>query len=151
MAGIRAAIDGLITLEQALAITSPVAITGSGNGTGPVRGYKYPPKGKTALAKVSFIHSWAFPAQEDSIQQEVHRYTISPQCLITDADFDRGLDIASAFWEAFLNAWVADQKLTSTVISSAIRSSDPTIAELQFNGNGYPGFSCFIDCWIERT
>lgn len=150
MAGIRAAIDGLITLEEALAITSPVTITGSGS-TGPVRGYKYPPKPKTALAQVSFIHSWAFPTQEDAIQQEVHRYTIAPQCLVKDADLDQGFDIASAFWEAFLNAWVADQKLTSSVISSAIRSSDPTIAALDFNGVTYPGFTCFIDCWISRT
>ena len=151
MAGIRAALDGLITLEQALAITSPVTITGTGTGTGPVRGYKYPPKAKTGLAQVSFIHSWAFPQQEDSIQQEVHRYTITAQCLVTDADVAQGFDIASAFWEALLDAWAADQKLTSSVIASTLRSSDPTITGLDFNGKTHAGFTCFFDCWISRT
>ena len=151
MAVSRAALDGLSTLEQALAITEPVAITGSGNGTGPVHGYKYPPNPKTVLAQVSFLHSWGFPGQEDSLAQEVHPYRITAQCLVTDADIARGFDIASAFWEALLTAWAADQKLTSSVIASTLRSSDPTITGLDFNGQTHAGFTCFFDCWIERT
>ncbi len=150
MAGIRTALTNLVAMQETVSITDPVSRTIN-------KAYKTVPGPQTALATPPFIiNTWTFPDQRDLISQEVHDYTINMQVFCYDANSEVAGDIAAAFHEALLNAWVADPKLTQNgtpaIVRGWFRGGDPTVVELQDNGgNRYAGLDLYLDCSIERT
>lgn len=151
MAGIRSALTNLIAIQDALAITNPIS-------TSIAKAYKYPPDRDTALDFPAIINTWSFldqGSEDGSFSQGHHRYSVEMQCLIRDADLSRGIDIATAFWEAWLTAWVADQQLTnggaSTILATSLTGAAPTIQALEWSGVSYPGWTATLDGLIPLT
>ena len=151
MAGIRAVLTNLVALETDISITDPITTT-----TG--KAYKYLPHQKTAIDFPAFLNTWTFPDQtteDGSFAQGSHRYSIEIQCLIDDADRDQGLEIATAFWEAFLNAWVADQQLKNggarTILGTELTGAEPTLSELLWDGTTYYGWTATRGGGVDRV
>ena len=144
-------ITNLVAVQESLSITSPVSQT-------ILKAYPRPPARNVSLEPPCFINTWSFPDQageDGSFSQAEHRYVITMQMFAVDADLDRGLHIAEKFWEAWLDAWVADQQLknggASTILGSALTGADPTLSLLEWNNVGYPGWTATLDGIIQRV
>ena len=151
MAGIRAVLANLAAIQDTLTITTPVD-------TSIKKAYPYPLAKNTALDMPAIINIWSFPdqsTQDGSFAQGHHRYSIEMQCFINDADLSRGLEIATAFWESWLDAWVADQQLknsgVSVIVGTSLTGADPTIGLLDWNGVGYAGWTATLEGVVPRV
>lgn len=145
---IRTMLDELVRLQEGLSITSPVkqSIT---------KAYKYAPSAKTGLKTPFWINTWAFGQQDDVVVEGTANYTVTMQLFCEYANFDRGIDIATAFHEAFLTAYTANRQLKTTAnvktaIQTSLRGPDPTIAGLDFHGQTYPGLTMFLDAIVSN-
>ena len=141
----------LATLQETLSITVPVSQS-------ILKAYPRPPARNVSLEPPCFINTWSFPDQageDGSFAQGEHRYVITMQMFAEDADLDQGLHIAEMFWEAWLDAWVADQGIKSggvkTINGAALTGADPTLSLLEWNGKGYPGWTATLDGIIQRV
>ena len=148
---IRDTLTNLAAIQDGLSISSPVSQSIK-------KAYKYPPSRAQSLEPPCFVNTWSFPDQsveDGSFSQGHHRYTITMQMFAVDADLERGLEIATSFWEAWLTAWVGDQQLknggASEFIGASLTGSDPTIALLEWNGVSYPGWTATLDGIVSRT
>lgn len=150
MAGIRSALDGVVSHQTALEITLENGDTQKLN-----KAYKYPPDRKVALAAPCVVNFWSFPEQDAYLAQEVHRYTIQSQWFIYDGSVEQAGDLCAQWWEAWLNRWVANQRLAvdgvNTVLGARIRGDDPTFAALEWGSKTYPGMTTYLDVQIERA
>ena len=150
MAGIRAVLANLAAIQDTLTITTPV-------NTSIKKAYKYPVSKNVALDMPAIVNIWSFPdqsTQDGSVAQGHHRYSIEMQCFINDADLSRGLEIATAFWESWLDAWVADQQLkdggASVIVGTSLTGADPTIGLLDWNGVSYAGWTATLEGVVQR-
>ena len=151
MAGIRAVLTNLVAIQGALTIVTPVA-------TSIKKAYKYPLRHNQSLDMPAIINVWSFPdqsTQDGSFAPGHHRYSIEMQCFIHDADLSRGLEIATAFWESWLDAWVADQQLknsgASVIVGTSLTGADPTIGLLDWNGVSYAGWTATLEGVVPRV
>ena len=139
---IRAALDKLVILEKALAITSPVVKS-------VVDAYKYVPPQTHNLVEVPvWMNSW----QINDVSwmpgnQRMTSYSVNMKLAAGSAtvEQDRAADIATAFWEALLKALRDDVNLGGTIDQHKIRSQGPTLAILEFGGRAYIG----LDVWLD--
>ena len=151
MAGIRPVLTNLAAIQDALTITDPFS-------TSIAKAYDYPPNRNEVLDMPAIVNLWSFPDQsveDGSFAQGHHRYSIQMQCFVNDADLSQGLDIATAFWEAWLDAWVADQQLKNggpaVIHGTSLTGADPTISLLEWNGVTYPGWTATLEGVVPRT
>lgn len=141
---IRAALDRIKTVEEALSITKDV--------DGPVtlamkRVYKQVPhqvNGKPEMP--CFMHGVTLREVEHVASARKQLYEVRCQFFQDDADLDRGADIAASFLAKWLDAFSDDLTLNGTVTGPIrMRGSEPTIARLEFGGFSFIG----LDLWLE--
>ena len=151
MAGIRPVLTNLAAIQDALSITDPFS-------TSIAKAYDYPPSKNVTLDMPAIVNLWSFPDQsveDGSFDQDRHRYAIEMQCFVNDADLSRGLDIATAFWEAWLDAWVADQQLknggAAVIHGTSLTGADSTISLLEWTGVTYAGWTATLEGVVPRT
>jgi hypothetical protein len=142
VSSITAALDALITMQEALSITDPITATIK-------KAYKLPPQGKIVLDFPCVINNVSFVRQVRSpVGILRHFYTIEQRLLVKDADLNRGAQIALAFWHEILITWNENIKLTNTVYTSELRGASPTIGIVEFAGLSYPACISFLDVQI---
>lgn len=151
MAGISAALDGLVYQQEQLSIT-----LANGDTKTLARVYKHAPDRKATPPSGSVINSWTFPEQDNNIAQNVHRYSITSEWLISQASLEQGGREVILWWEAWLTQWVTNPKLpiadaTTTIVAGRIRADDPTVAALEWGGKNYVGMVTHLDAQIERV
>jgi hypothetical protein len=141
--GIRAAMVALATLEAGLSISSPITASVK-------RTYALPPNRKDALPDTPcWINGWTLVRQDKTFPPLPTRgpryYAINAQLFVRDADLNRGADIATAFHEAFDDALDASTAWNDAVMDWDLRGGDPTLALLEWAGEGYPGLNLLLD------
>ena len=142
--GIRAALDRLVVVESALAITAPVKANVK-------KAYKTYPKKGTALSAPCMMNGWTLRQHDRFVALREQRLTISIQLFADDADTDRAADIAAAFYEVLVDALDDDVTLNGNVTDSVLRGGDPTLAGLEWDGRVYVGLQLFLDVTISEA
>jgi len=140
--GLRAVMAELVKLEELLTIADPVVQRVA-------KAYLIAPGRNTALETPCFMN-WPDAASElrmGKVRQDA--ITIQVDFLAYDADFDRGAEIALAFfdiaWAAFDSQRPAGTRLGGTVSYLTLRAERPLLETIEWGGQGYPGFHLFLD------
>lgn len=138
---IRTVLDRIVTIQDALTITSPAAVSIA-------HAYKYPPPPKNALDLPCFMNS-ADLIQYDRGMLRQRVYTVRMQLFIRQAivDNDEAGDIAVAFHEKLAIALDNDLTLSIAGVPSCTlwRDMRGGIRVLSWNGIDYIGMELLID------
>lgn len=145
---ITAAVARLAAIEAGLSITSPASV-------GVKRAYTFPPNRQHALADTPcWVNSWQLARIEwglgGTAGPRSEYYTVHAQLFVLDADLNRGAAVASAFLPAFVTAVNADWTLGGTVRAVDVRGGDPTLALLEWAGQGYAGLDLYCDVEVQN-
>lgn len=132
-------LDRIVTLQQGLSITAPIAASVK-------RVHKFPPNRAQALADCpAWVNTWTMTRTDAQAGHWFEFYTVHCQLFVNDADLNRAADIATAFHVAFVIAMETDFRLSGTVLGVYPRGGDPTLALLEWAGQGYVGLDEFVD------
>lgn len=137
---IRTAMGGLVTLEAGLTISDPLNLAIR-------RAYPYFPDRRSVLPDTPcWTNGWTLTRIDDGFADNRRQfYTVNAQLFILDADMGRAAEIATAFHVALIDALDADDTLGGTVTNVDLRGGDPTLALLEWAGQGYVGLNLYFD------
>lgn len=145
MGTIASALDRIVTLQNGLAITTPVAASIS-------TAYKYPPDPATAFPNTPcFVNTWTFDREERGASQRRLFYTVRMQLFVANADPARAADIATAFHVQLGNSLDADVTLNGAVTEASRRGEDPTLVRAEWADRSYVGTDEFVDLVIVEA
>lgn len=137
----------LQSLEQSIAITSPVAMQVK-------RAYWGAPTGQ-ALDLPCVINALSEPERTIGLGGRRHeRMTVTVQLLAARAtpEDERSSIIATEFWQAAKGAFDADATIGGTVMHAVLRGGSPTVpVVLQHAGQAYIGFDAALEIQDVRS
>lgn len=142
---IRDVLTALVAIQKGIAISDPIS-------TRVKEAYRLAPSREVALTTPCFINAWSLIRLERRLSGGVlrHFYTVRSQLFVTDADLDRGADIASALGVAYITAINSNITLNGTASTSLLRGGDPTCALLEWAAKPYPGLDLFLDIELNE-
>jgi len=138
---IRAALDRIVTVEGALAITDPETLSIA-------RVYKYIP-GRDAVPEApAFLHSFALQSVSHlpgGLRKQL--YVVRSQFWCGNPDKDRAADISAAFLAEWVDAFSNDLTLAGACSGPIVfRGSTPsTLVDLEYGGTHSIGLEMFLD------
>jgi hypothetical protein len=141
---LRTALDRLIAIQAGLTIADPAAVAVK-------RAYKYNPPASVQLPDLpAFLNEWTMLPVEAGASMRTRRFLVEMSCAVAlvGPEDDRSADVATALFEALLDAWGADITLARTVTLSNLRGGEPTIGVIQRGGLLYIGFTAVLDLQI---
>jgi len=140
---IRLALDALAALELGLSIADPIVAS-------PHRAWKYMPAQEAVLPDgITWANVWTLTDISYQPSNQVEHYDVNVKLYIKDADVERAADIATAFYQAFLNALGQSLTLGGTVKSHEMHGGDPTLAGLSRGGMSYMGLDLHLLLTLE--
>lgn len=132
------ALTELVAIREGLTITSPVQ-------RGIKRVWKFwPPQNVNLPEHPAWVTTWDFSGQERLSKETWRRtYTVRMQLAAQDAmvEMDRGMEVATAFWEVLLPVMGADKTLNGAVVNSRLVGTSPTLARVEIGGKAYIGLN----------
>lgn len=144
------ALDALALIEAA------VTVTFDGSTFATKRVYKYPPAASVSLPdSPAWINSWRVePRRSGASSLRTVLYVVRAQCLIRDADFDRGIEAATRMHMDFVdrldgNVTLRDAGGNATVSRLDWRGADPTIGTAERNSVMYAALDMFVELLIQ--
>lgn len=145
---IGTALDRIVAMQGALAVTSPLAVSVK-------KAHKFPPNRQQAIAESpAWINTWTLNRIEWTLSGATARrqefYSVNCQLFVLDADLNRAAEVASAFLPKFVTALGQDHTLGGTVLFADVRGGDPTLGLLEWAGQGYAGLNLFVDVELEN-
>jgi hypothetical protein len=136
---LRTALDRLVVLQEAVAISSPISTTVR-------KAYKYVPNQAEALSQTPlFFNSWTFAEERRAVSLAERMYSVRMQLAVEDGDLDRAADIATALFEQFLADLRLDVTLNGNVTRADVRGNSPTLVGLTYGGQTYVGIDMNLD------
>jgi len=138
---IRDALARLVAVQAALAITDPIA-------AGVARAYPYFPDPQKALPNRTFQNEWTMGEVKAEQAVRTLPYQVRTQFLAGEAlaDAERTEDVATAFWEAYVEAVCASVRVGGAFqgLILRLRGAEPTLGRIERNGKAYVGFESFL-------
>lgn len=142
---IRAALDQLIIIQAAVAITDPVT-------TNIKKAWKTIPPVTADLGETpAMFNIWTLNEWQKAIQLGIERWSITSTIAVYDADLDRAADIVLALVEQYMSDLVSKSSLVNTVTGWDLRGDDPTLVSLQRSNRDYVGASLRMDIEIKQA
>lgn len=147
MSDIRAVMTQIQTIEAALAITAPLALSVK-------RAYKFIPHQSSALPDLpcfmnDFTHIGTVVMESGrELQYRVGVTFAAGEATLED---DYSADIAAAFWQQALDIFGTKVDLGNTVTMALLRGDDPTLAIIERGGYAYVGWNAFLDISIVEA
>ena len=141
MSALRAILDQLVIVENAVEITDPITIVPADT-----RAYKYVPTQSSQLPELPAWFNTATLRQinrSSSLRRTM--WDLQVTLLVYDADFDQAVDIAAALLDQFLNDLDSAVTLGGTVASTEIRGGAPTLQALQYGKRTLAGAEIHLD------
>lgn len=158
MSTISAVLDQLVIVQEALAITSPMAAAVR-------KAFKFFPEPTQELpGDRVFQNEWSMQPLDTRRLMSMRElvYTVRTQFLAGSAqsgDVERTEAICTAFWEKLIEALyplnttpaalTAALSLNGTCTIATLRGGEPTLGVIQRGGKAYIGFEAFLELRIE--
>lgn len=138
---IRDTLARLVVVQTALTITAPIAAAVG-------KAYTYFPDPQKELPIRTFQNEWSMLELKPEQMVRTEPYQIRTQFLAGDAisNAERSEDIASAFWEAYVEAVCQSVRPGGQFVGQLLRlrGAEPTLGLIQRAGKAYIGFESFL-------
>lgn len=143
---IRAALDDLVAVQAAITIADPQALAVR-------KAYRYFPDPQVEIPMRSFQNEWTMGEVKAEQAVRTLPYQIRTQFFAGGMleDTARNEEIATAFWEAYVDAVCASVRSGGRFegLILRLRGAEPTLGRLERNGKAYVGFEAFLT--VELT
>lgn len=138
---IRDALANLVAVQTAITITAPSAL-------GVRKAYTYFPDPQIEIPTRSFQNEWTMGEVKAEQAVRTLPYQIRTQFLAGEmlSDTAKNEDIATAFWEAYVDAVCASVRSGGQFegLILRLRGAEPTLGVIQRNGKAFVGFESFL-------
>lgn len=143
---IATAYSNLVTTLGALSITTPVPQSMA-------RVYTWRPDATKAIDTPCVMASWTLTSLNvPAFGYRKQRYTVTLQGFMAEQQQNQALAIATAFYVALVDALCADPRLSESVTQwSDLRSNDPALVGLDWNGLSYYGWQLYLDLQMDEA
>lgn len=143
---IRDALDRLVAVQAAVVISDPAAMDVR-------KAYRYFPDPQIEIPLRSFQNEWTMGEVKAEQAIRTLPYQIRTQFLAGEmlSDTARNEDIATAFWEAYVDAVCASVRSGGRFegLILRLRGAEPTLGRIDRGGKAYVGFEAFLT--VELT
>jgi len=141
---IRAALAAIVSIQEALTITDPLAVTVK-------KAWKYfPPEDMGAVETPFWMNAFTAHPTDVRFGYAERNFTVHMMMLVKDADEERAADIATAFYESLEDAHIANRSLSQTVVDSQLRGAEPTITTAMWAGVRHIALEAFLDLVMKE-
>jgi hypothetical protein len=131
--------DKIVTLQAALAITSPITATVA-------KAYPYFPPPQVDIPNRSYQNEWSMmPIRPEQAVRSL-QYQVRMQFLAGPAleDAVRTAQIATAFWEQLVETFSTNIRAEGLWWRAILRGSEPTLGLIERAGKAYIGTEGFV-------